>query len=799
MPTTLPERPPIEAAEESTPPVRRRGSRSFSYAGQTREDAVKAILADLQSAIDERQDWLTRRMVRYAKYRGWSEDPDALDWASNQHIPVMIANALRAKAGLFNAVMAIRPVMDGKPHRKDLKDTAERAGQLIDYQVFQEANGHRVLEQYIEQFVDDSVVLSYQPWVKDRRRLVDIKTLDRPLESLDLAMPPLLEALLPGTIDLSMQRTDGTAWLATLPPQGDDPEREISVEVYDKDEQHIEVVCNWLATTYDGPAIIVQALEDFVVPLRSQNAQPITPQNPFGAPWVARLIRIHRDSIRRLIKDGVYDLVTEAKLDEYVGEPRVPTDTPGTEDELKTYKDAQEGRGPDTAATADARDWFTLVEWYGAMDVNGDGLQEDVIFWIIREIPVLVRQRYLTELYTGLPIRRPISEARFIPVPGQFYGMGMIELMEGMHDLIHQLVNQALDNGRLANLPFGFYRASSGLKAEQLSLEPGTLYPIDNPQQDITFPPMSHADQTFFFNMLGLAMQWLDRESQIGPIQMGQVPQGKASALRTTGTTMALLQQGAAMPEQILRRLFFGLKDIWEQIHLLNRRFLPPKKNFLIAGRPLDQDDAYARIEDRAEIDVPLTFEWQATLLNTNKGVMQQTLTALGMALFNPLSMQFGVVGPEQFYNYLKDLVQAGQLDPARYLIKPLGVPEGPRHTAQEAILMIMEDRMPEVAPLEPIEQHAQILQSYSRSPQFGFLTQQQVGLFKAYLMAVMQMMAQQQQQQQMMQAAQQFSQGMGGGGQSVGGRPSEPGEAPEIQTQTPTLSEVMGAEQRSR
>jgi hypothetical protein len=171
--------------------------------------------------------------------------------------------------------------------------------------------------------------------------------------------------------------------------------------------------------------------------------------------------------------------------------------------------------------------------------------------------------------------------------------MGLPELMEGLNDFIHELINDNVDAARITNLPWFGFRASSGFKPETMRLEPGMGIPLDNPQQDLAFYNMPHSDQTWAFNMTGLAMQVLEKLVQIGPLQFGQVPQGKASALRNVGTTMALLQQGAAMPEQILRRLLMGLRDVYAQFHLLNTRYLPPKKRFLVVGKPLDNDDAY--------------------------------------------------------------------------------------------------------------------------------------------------------------------------------------------------------------
>lgn len=796
---------PIAENAKPEPEAPRRRTRRLAIDA---EAVVQHVLEVVQQAQDERADWMGKRLIRYAKLRGWTATDEAreqLYWegCANQHISVMMANSLRVKAGLQNAVMGIRPIMSPKVLRKDLKERAERANNLIDYQLFVENEGEQAVEKYIGLFVDDGTVFSFQPLARDRRTTYDVRVLPRPEVPMIEAMIETLPRLFPAVTDLAAKDADGYSWTAQHRGQDDEPPSEVTFRVYDRDETRIEIVSEWEISQFDGPTMLVDALEDVVVPMRCENPQPISPQNPQGAPWVARLVRVDLDTIRRGMDDGTYDLLTKEDFDEIAGQagPRRPTD-PSAEDQLKEERDRQAGLSPMAVSERKPQGeedekalpagWVTMIQWYGGWDVNGDHRNEEVIFWTIKEAKKLARAKHLSELYPGTPVHRPISYACFIPVEGQIYGIGLVELMEGLHDLIHVEINQALDNGDLANRPFGFYRASSGIKAETIKLWPGDLYPVDNPVGDVAFPQMPNRDQSFHLNMVGMAIQFLDRLTQIGPLQQGQVPQGKASALRTLGTTLAILQQGAALPEQILRRLFQGLRQVWSQFHLLNTRFLPKRKAYLIAGKPLDQDEAYGMIQSPDEIAVPVSFDFQATLLNTNKGLVQQSLMSLGQALFNPLGFQTGVVTAEQFYNWAKDLVQAGQLDPTRYLKKPVGVPEGPRMTAEEAIVTLLDGRLPEYAPFEDPQEHYAKLMKYAQSDEFGFMVGGKELLFREYMQMALNGVRQAMQQQQMLQAAQAFSTAIGqqggGGGQSSGG------EAPPMQTNQPIMEEISGA-----
>ena len=768
------------------------------------EEIVQHVLDVVSHAQDERTEWLQARTERYAKYRGWVESR-TWPWtnASNQHIPLMFGSSLRAKAGLFNAVVGLRPVMEAKTMHRTMKEAGEKAAALIDYQVFMESEGEERISQWIDQFVDDGTVVAHSRYVRDMSHVFDSRILPHPGEPFQTTGPPFItDLVLQGREIVSLVQTDeaGRKWTVTLPasdPMKDD-DLEVVIEFHDmEDDRKLEVFLDWEAVTFDGPTFVVHELEDVVVPMRSQNLQPVTPQNPFGAPWAARLCKVTLDQLKRGREDGTYEYLTKEDMAtiEAQLQPRVPQSAEDTEDALKSLKDQQAGLSA-WAADQD-RTWMTMVEWYGRWDANGDGFDEDVIIWVLREPRLLARGKYLTELYPSKPPRRPFGEARYIPVPGQFYGVGLLEMMEGLHDFVHVMLNQSVDAGTLANVPPFFYRAASGLKPDILRYSVGEGIPLDNPQQDIFFPQIPGRDQGWALDMVGLGIQLLDRLTQIGPIQQGQVPTGKASALRTVGTTMAILQQGAEMPEQILRRCFSGLAQIWSCFHALNHRFLPRKKQFLIAGKPADSEDAYGLIKDPdQELDLSLGFDFQATLLNTNKGLMAQALMSVGSAIVSPLFLQLGLSDPEKIYLWAKDLATAHSLDPSRYLKRPPGVSEGPRVLAEEAITLIMNGQLPPGGPVEPAQEHMQKLMQFMQSDNFGFLDTQGQLLFRQWLQLIQQQVRAEMQQAQQMQAAAQLSQSIGQGGGGDSGVMSLM-QAPEIQQQQGTDREARGAEKR--
>lgn len=798
------------AAPEGAEPKPRYRRRPQIIPADQAEQVVADALAQIGGWQDERAEWIEKRLQRYQKLRGWLESSSGfVPWsnASNQHIPIMLANKLRMDAGLYNAVLGQRPVMKAQTVRGDHRKAAESEENLLDHQMFTENEGEKEIEKYIDQFTGDGTVFSYQPWVKQRGVIYDSRVISAPMGAdgeYGMVDAALLDSLVKeqigdqGFMRLVQHDDEGYEWTGHYrDDEGVERTCEICVYAGPEDEQ-IEVCFEWDGLIFDGPTMIVQDLEDVVAPMRSENLQPITDANPNGSPGVATFHRVHIDSLKRGKVDGIYDLLSAEDIEELEGTAGARTEgMQGHENEaaLKEQRDTQTGLAPQHQD--EDRKWFTLVKFYTQRDVRGNGLVDDVILWILLEPKKLARAKYLTELYPGLPPRRPLSEARFIPVSGQLYGMGLPELMEGLHDLLHELVNQNIDSGWLSSIPFFGYRASSGMKAEGLRLEPGVGFPLDNPQQDLAFYNLPTRDQGWSFNMIGLAMQFLERLVQISPIQFGQVPQGKASALRTTGSMMALLQQGSAMPEQVLRRLFRGLKQVYGQFHMLNTRFLPPKKRFLVTGKPLNSEEAYGVIDDRKDISIPIAFSFEATLLNTNKGAVATALQGIGAALFNPLAMQMGTVDSETYYNWAVDFVKAADLDANRYIKRPPGVTDAPKILAQEAILAITEGRLPtDTHPLEPAQDHMAALIDFMNSDQFGLLLGGKELLFREYIQHVQKIVAAEQQAQQMQQAAAQFSQAMGGGAEGKPGAPTQNAPDTSMQPEMGSADELAGAMQ---
>ena len=171
---------------------------------------------------------------------------------------------------------------------------------------------------------------------------------------------------------------------------------------------------------------------------------------------------------------------------------------------------------------------------------------------------------------------------------------------------------------------------------------------------------------------------------------------------------------------------------------------------------------------------------------------MSQSLSEIGQAIFNPLAFQLGITGPEQFYQWAKDKINAAQLDPQRYLKRPAGTPDTPPMSANDAITMLVEGKMP--PGVNFVEGAAAAFETFAKwyqSDEFGRIAGMNLGLVKEYLQQVQAAAMQEQQRMMAAQASQEFQAQMGNKGQGAGAPMG--GSAPEMQTEAPTQAEIAG------
>lgn len=747
-----------------------------------REIIAQRVIDFHKSDTNSRFHDIDARLQRYAKFRQWTEGKD-YPWAdaSDASIPDVMTASLRMQDTLHNAVMSTRPCVVPKALNKVNRDKEPTIATLLDYQFFVESPGEKLVGEMADAFVNDGVLTMFIPWVKEEREVHEIHTL-----------PEIPADAVPGEyFALQLMRIYPKALLANLDTEGwrwrvtEDADTDFLVDFYTLPSGEVEMDAAKLATVFDGPCPRAMDYEDVLHPVRCANLQRPAPSNPKGASHVILVDHPTLNELNDLIKSGFYDLVSDEDRKKF-GMARRDT-TQGDEEERQRDvfggMTPEEGANPpqatgqkdDKGNRLDDHKPLTRLMCFDIYDVDGDGVNEDVIWWVLLETKTLLRARELTQVYPANPPRRPFAEAQFVEVRGRRAGISLLEMMEGLHDLMKQTIDQSVDNGTITNIPWFFYRASGSMRNETIHIAPGEGYPIGDPKNDVAFPALPQQGANFGFNMYTILSQMEERLTSIGDLQLGRVPQGKASALRTVRGMQSVLQQGEARPERILRRFFIALCETFAQMHELNQTFLPRDKQFRVVGVTRPGEDPYRTVEDPESIRGRFQFDFVANAFNTTKEALQQSLEQLMMAYINPLALQMGIVQPDGFYQMLRDYGKALGQDGDRYLTPPSPDSMLPKIQAEEAISMVMNGFLPEGRPLEPIEEHMEKLLQFAQSPHFGLLSTGQVDLLKAWMQQVQQRYVEEQKRAMLLAAAGEAQKQMGGAGPGAMGEPSGP------------------------
>jgi len=744
--------------------IRRKRSRNSSISVD-RKKIAERVVEFYDKDWQDRSAFMEDRLQRYAKYRMWTERRD-LPWddASDISLPDMMTNSLRVQDTLHNAVMTLTPPIAAKALRREEKEKEENVTDLLHHQLFVDHNGEETIGELAEAFVNDGFYFAYLPWVVEDIKTTDLRVND-PIPS-DILPSQYFRSLLEAEFKATVfKQTDEAGWDWLVP--GESEREDITVKFYTRKNGKVEMAISKMERVFDGPKPMVKDIDEIFFPWRAGNLQPPGPSNPKGASHVILADYPTVDEISKLRKNKFYDLIKKKDVDELENVSRSRVNQ-----EFKDQKDDFQGTlDPETSAKVPSHKTVTRLICFDRFDIDGDGLDEDVIFWVIKETKKVLKVKLLSEMFPTNPPRRPLVSASMIPVKDRIIGIGLLEMMEGIHDTTKEIADQMIDGGTLASSPFFFYKATSSLNPETISLAPGDGIPVGDPKNDVHFPNINNQGQIFGFNMMTILNQMNERLTMVSDLQRGQIPEGKSSALRTASGIQTVLAQGEARPERILRRFFNGLSEIYNQYHELNQRFLPEEKKILITGNLDEAEDPYQTISDKSEIKGRFQFTFSANILNTSKGAMQEALSSLMSVGISQLTVQMGIIDQDGVYRLIRDFTKALGQDPTDYFKKPSPQADLQPITAEDAMLTIIDGKMPGGLPINGWIDHLQRLQGFQQIPAFAELSNASIDIFSTYLQQVAAQAQQEQQGIAAAQSAQQFQRSQAtssqGGGQA--------------------------------
>jgi len=740
-----------------------------------REKVTQRILADLEAAKTDRQAWENAQAKWLDMYEGILGErifPYGPEASSNFHVPLTASNILRLHAVLMNVFQSSDTIVHVDAEGEEDEQIAqEKVQPFINWDVKTHMRAIPIIDKELLYFIIRGTWIGFVDWVQEYRGGIDIHSFPLPEDGRDVNSEDVFNII------SKIVGEDNVEILSVKPKNGNFlsskvkyteridnkiVKRDANVDVYIEDDR-IEIDIERQIKDYEGNRLLSIPLEDWYL---SKDCARVGMQR---CTFVMRKYRLTLEDVRQNKIKGRWEFDDDewtkilSHVDKLVEESH----------DIKNLKESVTGEAK-LHSLQEIQELDVLSCFY-LYDVNKDNLKEQVIFTVLLGADVLAEAVRLEERYrSGY---RPVFKMVFIPREDSPYGKSLPELLEDVQDLYNEIFDLFVDWTKMTAAPFGVYRATSSFKPEKTYYEPGSLLGVDDVQRDIAFPSWPQQNQMGMLNIIGILNQFAERLTSQGAIQFGQIPTGKATALRTTGTFMGLLQQGDILANAILKRIYDGFGEFFRIVHMHNQEYMPDTK-FRVTGK--DGKPEYLKIT-REELRINADFSFSATTESQNPTVQRDIAMALNQILLTPLAIESRIVGEDNIYNVLKESILAlGRKDVTSFITKPESLKAGPVLDGEQVIALLSQGEVPTVNPAADLQEHIEAITNFmQRDPRSLGVPPEYLPLFDQYLQEAIEMVNMLAQRQQLVEAAQQsqniFAQLLGGGGGGGGQGASAP------------------------
>ena len=538
--------------------------------------------------------------------------------SSNLHLPVTFTACKTLHARMFQAILGVDPPFTMKPRRADSVEATDVVDQLMTYAIKEWVNEGKGLEDVVDGWLWDWITtgtgILKAGWDVKHEKFIDVVKI--PYQSQQIVEVP------------GGQR--------------------VPVPVTRFREKEKEVVIE----RFRGPRVEHVRLEDYI-------------QVGGGGDPSKSDIVMHRDY---LTAGQIWHLVDQKRFNSETADEVIKSGknykSTGISNAIKTVRAMAAGKG--TLDTESELDRYEVLECFVSHDVDGDGITSELVVWVHKQSGRILGATYLRRLSRAG--ERPFSVIHFHRRPGEDYGMGLVEIMFPLAQEIDAQHNMRVDYGLLSNMPYFFYRPSSNVDAVKEELAPGKGIPLDNPQTDVYFPPMSNRTAYGFMEEQNLTL-YSQRLTGLSDMTMGMMT-GDQGATRTATGARALVGESNANLDIHLRRLNRGWDTLLSlMLHIIQQR-IPEGFAFRVTGQ--DGNNYFAKIFDRDDIAGDWDFEISPNTANSNRAITQQVAQNIVAITSNPIDYQLGILTPASRFEALRNQLQSlGVKDWSKFIQKP--------------------------------------------------------------------------------------------------------------------------------
>ncbi len=588
----------------------------------------------------------------------------------DEHIPLIFEKGKAMYARLVNAILGVDPMFSLMPNKAVSEKQKQEKEDLLHWVTNQYANRSRGLKEDIDKdcwnFVFDGTSITKHWWARDIRKFVDVEEKEvRPIQI--------------------------------------DERGNIVTEVKEVERETI---------VYDGPMMQSIPLED--VYIIGSNCDDID-----NADLVVHRQYMTKSDIIKLSHQGFFEKEAVEKVLEKA--PANPgKDASDEEAYLKLQKD--ELSGVQRARYQEGRAYYAIYETYLSYDIDGDGVDEELVCWMEPDSRKILRITYLDRVSPNG--KRPFVLKKLIHREGKPYGIGFAEMLWGIGNMTDYIANQRLDAGLFQIFPWFVFRAGSNLQVGPQMIAPGKGIPVDD-VNDIAFPKVN-GNPAYGFQEEAANQQHAENITGVSNLAMGQ--NNSQGVGRTATGAAALVNELNANIDIYIKHYQWGFSRNLAFLDKQVQELLPLGLEYRVTG--LDGRAMYKRFSDRDTFNFDCDFEITGNTINSNKAIERDTAQMLMQVLQNPIALQSGVVGPMNIYNVYKNLLRKFEIrDIDSYITRPEEV-EGSPYTAKDEINMILSGVTPKIYMNDKHAEKMAYFEAFENSPEFSYYTESHLPLY---------------------------------------------------------------------
>jgi hypothetical protein len=275
-----------------------------------------------------------------------------------------------------------------------------------------------------------------------------------------------------------------------------------------------------------------------------------------------------------------------------------------------------------------------FYETYVKFDLFGDDQQDENLIVLV-ECNTFKVFRVREQIEVIDENIKPLRRMRFLKRRGISWGYPLYTLIAGIQLGVDAMWNRCINSADITMTPWGFIkRGISGLRQNKVSIYPGNMIEVDNPEA-INFPNLTAFQPTQFIPLILQYISFFERTLNVTDFMQGRESAQVGKKGSTATGTLAILQEGKIKFEYRGGLTHLEFLELFKNIHDLCVSNMPIEEHIKITGAPMLQ---YSSTEE-------YIFELVGSDLTSNRFVDRQETESFVMTMqpymtmLNPMTL----------------------------------------------------------------------------------------------------------------------------------------------------------------